>query len=67
MKIFRAWPVVKMKIFRAWPVAKERFLEILTLIAMTISIRILSSICISYGHEMWEMDVKTAFLDRKSL
>jgi hypothetical protein len=29
---------VKMKIFRAWLVAKERFLEILTLVAMTISI-----------------------------
>ena len=55
-----------MKIFRAWLVAKERFLEILTLVAMTTSIRILSSICTSYGYEMWEMDVKTAFLDRKS-
>jgi len=55
-----------MKIFRAWLVAEERFLEILTLVAMTSSIRILSSIYSSYGYEMWKMDVKTAFLDRKS-
>ena len=57
---------MKIKIFGAWLVAKERFLEILTLIAMTIPIKILSSICNSYGHEMWEMDVKTTFLEMKS-
>ena len=56
----------KMKIFRAWLVAEERFLGILTPVVMTTSIRILSSICTSYGYEMWEMDVKTAILDRKS-
>ena len=57
---------MKIKIFRAWLVTKERFFEILTLIAMTISIKIFSSICNSYGHEMWKMDVKTVFLERKS-
>ena len=56
----------KMRIFRAWLVVEERFLGILTPVVMTTSIRILSSICTSYGYEMWEMDVKTAILDRKS-
>ena len=42
---------IKIKILWAWLIAKERFLEILTLIVMTVSIRILLSINNSYGLE----------------
>ena len=53
---------IKMKIL--W--AKERFLEILTLKAMTYLSGFYRPFATHKDYEMWEMDVKTAFLKRKS-